>query len=151
MSLIDTLKSDLNGSLKSGEAQRAETLRGLLSSIHNEEIAKRTKGGDSELSEEEVIGVLQKEAKKRREAIEIYGKAGRGDLEDKEKKELDLIGLYLPPQLERAEIENIVSKVISGSDEGFGQVMGKVMKEVSGRADSKVVSEIVKEKLNQKE
>jgi len=147
MSLTDSLKSDLNGALKSNDSGKTETLRGLLASIHNEEISKRSKGGDSDMSDEDVVNVLQKEAKKRREASEIYGKAGRKDLEDKENAELSVIESYLPPQLSESEIDGIVKKIVSGNENNFGQVMGKVMKEIAGRADSKLVSEIVKKNI----
>ncbi|OGY62423.1 MAG: hypothetical protein A3G58_00295 [Candidatus Colwellbacteria bacterium RIFCSPLOWO2_12_FULL_46_17] len=147
MSLIDDFRSGITEALKTKDARRAETLRGLLASAHNEEIAKRSRGNAGELSDEEVIAVLQKEAKKRREAIEIYGKAGRHDLEGKEKEELAIIESYLPPALGDSEIEEIVRKAISSGAEDFGKVMGAVMKEVAGRADSRVVTEIVKKNL----
>ena len=150
MSLIDKLKSDLNAALKSMEPQKTETLRGLLASIHNEEIAMRSKSGDSSLTDADLTGVLQKEAKKRKEAIEIYGKAERTDLENKEKEELGIIESYLPPALEEEEIEKIVLRVISDGGDNFGKVMGSVMKEVAGRADSKIVAEIVKRNLGDK-
>ena len=147
MSLIENLKSDIAVALKSKDAPRTETLRGLLASVHNEEIAKRSKTGNSDLSDEEVISVLQREAKKRKESIEIYGKAGRADLENKEKDELIIIESYLPPALSENELEAIVKNAISGGETNFGKVMGSVMKEVAGRADSKVVTEIVKKNL----
>jgi len=145
--LIDDFRSGITEALKTKDARRAETLRGLLASAHNEEIAKRSRGNAGELSDEEVIAVLQKEAKKRREAIEIYGKAGRADLENKEKDELIIIESYLPPALSENELEAIVKSAISGGETNFGKVMGSVMKEIAGRADSKVVTEIVKKNL----
>ena len=147
MALIDDLKSDVTDALKAKEAGRAETLRGLVASIHNEEIAKRSKSGDGELSDEEIVTVLQKEAKKRKESIEIYGKAGRKDLEEKEQAELSIIESYLPPALEASQIEEIVKKVIATGEDNFGKVMGAVMGEVAGRADSKIVTGIVKKNL----
>jgi len=148
MSLIDDLKSDILEALKSKNAQKVETLRGLVASVHNEEIAKRSKGDGGELSHEEVIAVLQKEAKKRKESAEVYGKARRDDLESKEKEELLMIESYLPAALEESQIEEIVKKVVSSGEDNFGKVMGAVMKEVAGRADAKVVTEIVKKHLS---
>lgn len=147
MALMDDLKSGVTEALKAGDPVRAETLRGLVSAVHNEEIAKRSKGNGSELTDDEVIAVLQKEAKKRRESIEVYGGAGREDLKNKEEAELSIIESYLPPALEEAEIEKIVDSAVAGGAGNFGQVMGTVMKEVAGRADSKLVTEIVKRKL----
>jgi len=147
MALIDDLKSDVTDALKAGDSGKAETLRGLAASVHNEEIAKRSKGGEGELSDDEVVAVLQKEAKKRKESIEVYTDAGRNDLADKEKTELAIIENYLPPVLEESEIEGIVEKIVAGGEDNFGKVMGAVMGEVKGRADSKVVTEIVKKKL----
>lgn len=149
MSFIDDIKLETTNALKSGDSEKANILRSLISSIHNEEIASRSKGGSGELSDDEVIVVLQREAKKRKEAAEIYSKAGRGDLEGKEKYELTIIESYLPPSLNEADIEEIVKKVLSAGSENFGQVMGAVMKEVKGRADSKVVTEIVKRSLGE--
>lgn len=146
----EDIKKDLTAALRAGEALRAETLRSLLAAIHNAEIEKRTRGGASELSDEEVLGVLQKEAKKRKEAAEIYGNAGRNELEQKEKRELEIIASYLPAQLSREEVEVIVRKAVEAhGGKGFGAVMRAVLEEVQGRAEAKEVSEIVKRVLGQ--
>lgn len=148
MSLIKQLKDDLNSAVKAGESLKIETLRGILADVHNAEIEKRTKGKDEELTDDEILSVLTKEAKKRKEASEVYKGADRKDLQDKEDKELTVIELYLPPQLETPEIEAMVEKIIKevGGD-NFGKVMQGVMQEIGGRAEAKVVSEIVKAKL----
>jgi len=151
MALIDDLKSDATSALKANESQKAEALRGLVASIHNEEIAKRSKGGGGELFDEEVIAVLQKEAKKRKESIEVYGNAGRSDLEQKEKDELSIIESYLPPALDESEIEKVVNKILASGEENFGKAMGAVMKEVGGGADANLVAEIVKKNLGGRE
>jgi len=148
MPYIEDLKTSLIEAQKAKDSSRVETLRGILASIHNEEISKRTKGADPELSEDEVLVVLQKEAKKRKEAAQIYKDANRKDLEDKEREELNLIEEYLPAELERSEIEKIVDDVIAGGANDFGRVMGATMKEAKGRADSGVVTEIVKARLS---
>ena len=144
MDLIERIKGDLTEALKSGESLVVETLRGALSGIHNMEIEKRSEG---ELSEEEVVKVLQKEAKKRRESADVYTDAGRSELADKERAELEIISVYLPSQLEQSEVDEIVREVIKGGEDNFGNIMKSVMAKVSGRADAKVVSEIVKEQL----
>ena len=151
MSNIDKLKADLTDAVKSKDSHRVETLRGLISSIHNEEIAKRSKGGDSTLSEAEVVAVLQKEAKKRKESAEVYGSAGRSDLENKERAEIVIIEEYLPEGLKDEEVLEIVKGIVSGGEDNFGKVMGMAMKEISGRADSRVVSAIVKRLLGETE
>ena len=143
MSLIEKLKNDVTEALKAGDSLRAETLRGVVSSIHNEEIAMRAKS--LEITEEDVVKVLKKEAKKRREAIEVYTSANRSELSDKEKKELEIISSYLPPEMGEGDIRVIVKNVIEkeGSD-NFGNVMKAVMEEIAGRAEAGTVANIVK-------
>ena len=161
MSLIDQLKSDLNQALKSGEALKVETLRGLLASLHNREIELRGKGGELALpagqagsparglDEEEMITVLRKEAKKRKEANQIYAGAGRADLANKELKELTFIKAYLPLEMNPEEIEAIVKRVIEEGVTEFGRVMGAVVKETKGRAEPGTVKEIVERVLGE--
>ena len=149
MSNIDKLRADLIDAIKKKDSQTVETLRGIIASIQSEEIAKRPKGGDSTLNDAEVITILQKEAKKRKESAEIYKKAERSDLEDKERAELVIIEEYLPAGLEEKEVEEIVKGIVSGGGDNFGKVMGMAMKEVSGRADAEVVSAIVKKLLGE--
>ena len=146
MVLTSQLKDDANQAMKSGEALELETLRGLLAALHNREIELRTKSG--ELTEEEVLAVLGREAKKRKEAGQIYTGAGREDLADKESKELEIIKKYLPPEMNRDEIEAIVKKVIGEGVTDFGRVMGAVVKETKGRAEPGVVKEIVEKMLD---
>jgi uncharacterized protein YqeY len=151
MLLIEQLRSDLNKALRAGDQLGAETLRMVLASVHNFEIEKRTKGIAGELTDNDVIGVLQKEAKKRKEAMEIYGKAERTDLENKEKKELEIISLYLPPQMDEKEIKDIVKQTIQEvGEEQFGKIMQVSMQKISGRAEAKLVSEIIKEEMGEK-
>ncbi len=145
------ISDDLKNALKSGDSFKTGTLRLLLSTLHNKEIEKRSKSGESELSEEETIEVLMKELKKRKEAAEIYLKGGRRDLADKEVKEAEIIKIYLPEQLSEAEIEKIMLKAIEKTGaktiKDFGRTMAKAMKELKGKADASKVSEIIKKKL----
>ena len=145
MVLTSQLKDDANQAMKSGEALELETLRGLLAALHNREIELRTKGG---LTEEEVLAVLGREAKKRKEAGQIYTGAGREDLAGKESKELEIIKKYLPPEMNRDEIEAIAKKVIGEGVTDFGRVMGAVVRETKGRAEPGVVKEIVEKMLD---
>lgn len=143
--LLEKIKSDTNQALKANESLKVEVLRGLLAAIHNREIELRGKG--KELNEEEVLTVLSREAKKRKEANQIYSEAGRTDLAQKESKELDIIKSYLPPEMGAREIEVIVRKVVGGGVTEFGQVMGAVVKETKGRAEPGVVKGIVEKVL----
>ncbi len=145
------ISDDLKNALKSGDSFKTGTLRLLLSALHNKEIEKRSKSGESELSGEETIEVLMKESKKRKEAAEIYLKGGRQDLADKEIKEAEIIKIYLPEQLSEAEIEKITLKAIEKTGaktvKDFGRAMAEAMKELKGKADTSKVSEIIKKKL----
>lgn len=143
----EKIQSDLNQALKDRKEAEVSTLRLLLSEIHNQEIAKQ-----AELTEEDIIKVVQKEVKRRREAIEAYQKGKRDDLVAKEKQELEILNKYLPQQMSSQELETIIQSVIketgaSGMSD-FGKAMGAIMAKVRGRADGKAVSESVKKALS---
>lgn len=146
--ILDKIFKDLVAAQKSKDSVTVSTLRLLLSDIKNAQIAK---GG--ELTNEQVINQIQKSAKKRKESIDAYNKAGRSDLVESETQELEVLEKYLSEKMSKDEIGKIVSEVISefgASGPGeIGKVMGQVMAKVSGRADGGLVSEIVKEKLTQ--
>lgn len=146
MSLVQNINVDLKEALKARDSFKTETIRIILAAVQNKEIEKRGKG-DEQLSDEDVVGILRKESKKRKEAIEVYGKAGRKDLEEKESKELEIIKGYLPPEMPSGEIEIIIKKVITEGESNFGAVMKAVMKEVAGKAEAGLVSELVKKNL----
>jgi uncharacterized protein YqeY len=103
------------------------------------------------LTDEEIIEVLRKEVKKRREAAEIYKKGGRNDLSEKETKETEIIKKYLPEEAGVEEIEKAVEKAIASTGasdiKAFGSVMAEALKELKGRADASAVSAIIKKKL----
>ena len=147
MGLEERLLEDMKTGMKSGDKLAVETLRMLRSQIKNASIAK-----GEDLSEDDVIGVLSKEAKKRKESLELFKEGGREDLVEKEQTELDLISSYLPEALSDDELLGIVQKAIDESGaEGLrdmGKVMGLVMPKVKGRADGKMVQELVKKKLS---
>lgn len=149
---------DLKEAMKASKEFETGLLRMLLSSLHNKEIEKKGKGGEPVLSDEEVIEVLSKEAKKRKEAAEMFNNAGRGELAEKEIKELELIKKYLPEQISSEEIEKVVKAVIERTvkdPEGkqvpygarFGKVMAEAMKDLKGKADASSVSEAIKKFL----
>ncbi len=143
---IDKISQDLVSSLKAKDEVTTSTLRLLLSEIKNAQIAK-----GEELSGEEVVDVIGKSAKKRKESIEAYQKGGRSDLVEKEQAELKVLEKYMLEQMGEEEINRIVDKVVSKSGArntaDIGKVMRQIMGKLKGRADGGVVSEIVKKKL----
>ena len=146
MGLQEKLLDDMKLAMKSGDKIALETLRMLRSQIKNVSISK-----GEELTDDEVIGVLTKEAKKRKESLELYKQGEREDLADKEEAEMKIINAYLPEALSQEELEKIVSQAITetGAEslQEMGKVMGTVMPRIKGRADGKVVQEMVRMKL----
>ncbi len=145
MSLIHQLKTDTNEALKAGDSLRVEVLRGLQAGIYNAKIKNKSKGGDGSLSEDDAFVVLRKSAKERRESIEIYEKASRNELVQKEKEELEVILNYLPKPLNSEEVDALIKRAIEehGSDD-FGKVMKAVIIDAKGRVEAKEVSELVR-------
>lgn len=150
--LKEKISSDLKESLKTGDSFRSGVLRMIISVFQNKEIEKRGAGKPAELTEEEVVEILIREAKKRKEAAEIYAKGGRDDLSQKEIREIELIKKYLPEQLSEQEIEKIVKatieKIGAKDIKEFGRAMAEAMKELKGKADAKLVSDMVKKLLS---
>ena len=144
--IVDTIDKQIAKAMKAKDEIRLSTLKLLSSSLHYEKIDKQ-----HDLAEEEEIVVVQREAKKRRDAIEAYEKAGVTDRADKEKKELEVLAEFLPEQLSDKELEKMVMSAIkeveASSVADMGKVIGKVMGEAKGKADGKRVSSLVKEKL----
>jgi len=147
MAILPTIEEDLKSSMKNADTERVGILRLLMSAIHNEEIAKRGRGGSGPLDPDEEITVLKREAKKRKESIELYRKGGRNDLAEKEERELKVINQYLPPEMSREAVEEKVKKVIAAGTKDFGLVMKEVMKELKGQVAGEVVAEVIKSLL----
>jgi uncharacterized protein YqeY len=149
-SLKDRLRNDLTASIKARDALRSSTLRMVLSAITNKEVAGKEQ---RELSDEDIVGVLSTEAKKRREAAEAFEEAGRADSAAKERSEADVITEYLPVQLSEPEINELVAATISSlgvAEEGMGamgKVMGALQPQVKGRADGGAVAAEVRRQL----
>lgn len=140
------IEKEIQEALRKGEKVRLSTLRLLLNALHNEEIALQR-----QLSEREELAVVRRQIKQRQESIEAYKKAGREDLVSKEERELEILKEFLPPQMEREELEQIVEEVINKTEAGqenFGKIMGEVMRKVEGKADGSEVVEIVRRKLS---
>jgi uncharacterized protein YqeY len=148
--LKDRLRADLTASMKARDALRSSALRMLLTSITNAEVAGKEQ---RELSDEDVIGVLSTESKKRREAAEAYDEAGRPDSAEKERAEAGIIAEYLPEQLDEAQIRDLVTETISSlgvAGDGMramGRVMGALQPRVKGRADGAAVAAEVRRQL----
>jgi len=146
MSLTEKLQEDMKLAMKSRDASRLSTIRLLRSSVGYARIDK----GD-ELTDDEVLEVLSREAKRRREAIEAAEAGGRSDIADSEGAELEIINEYLPRQLDEAEIEaiarEIVAEVGAGEPKDRGKVMGPLMQRIRGRADGKLAGQVVEKIL----
>jgi uncharacterized protein len=148
--LKDRLRNDLTASIKGRDALRSSTLRMVLSAITNAEVAGKEA---RELSDDDVIGVLTSEAKKRREAATAFADAGRKELADKETAEAAVIADYLPEQLDAAAISELVTAAVQqtgAADEGMramGKVMGVLQPQVRGRADGGAVAAEVRRQL----
>jgi uncharacterized protein YqeY len=148
MSLKEIINEDMKKAMKSGESARLETLRSIRA-----EILKMDKSGmNREMTPEEEIVLLTKQAKQRKESIEMFSAAGRQDLVDKEQIQYDIISEYLPKQISKEEAEEIINKIIAdtgaSTQKDFGKVMGAAAKELKGKIDGKVIQEIVKSKLS---
>ena len=150
MGLKEKLQSDLTDAIRSKDGVKSGTIRMLLAAITNEEVAGKSA---KVLSDAEVITVLSREAKKRREAVEAYTNAKREDLANKEKDEAAVIALYLPEQLSEADIKKLITDAIAETNAsgpaGMGLVMKVLQPKIAGKADGGVVSSLVKAALSQ--
>lgn len=152
MNLKEKIQKEFKEAFKGKDEVKLGALKMLQSEIHNAEIAKRTKlGKESPLSDEEIIDVVSREIKKRRDAIELYEKGGRPELAGKEKAEIKFLSVYLPEQISEEEVRNLVKKAIeqtgAKSIKEMGKVMAVLMPQIKGRTDNSLVSSIVKEML----
>ena len=148
--LKDRLRADLTTAIKARDEVRSSTIRMLLTAITNAEVAGKA---HRELSDDDIVGVLSTEAKKRREAATAFADGGRLEMADKERAEGVVIGDYLPAQLSEDEIAEIVSAAIEktgAAGEGMramGKVMGLVTPQVKGKADGSAVAAEVRRQL----
>ena len=146
MTLITDIESELKEARLARDDQRRDALALLLNALRGAQKELRR-----ELSEDESLQVLQRERKKRAEAMEAYDAAGREEQADREEFELDVIEEFMPEPLSEDDLEEIVDNVIAEvgatSIRDLGRVMADVMPQVSGRADGSTVSQLVREKL----
>lgn len=145
-SILDQINTDLKTAMKSGDKFRTETLRNLKSAIKYAEIEIQTA-----LTDEDVLAVIAKQAKQRRDSIAEFEKANRTDLIEIEDAQLHILEAYLPAQLSEEEIRTRAEIVIADlgvtNVKGMGQVMKQLMADLQGQADGKVVNRVVRELL----
>lgn len=146
MELESKIKEDLKEAMRKGDSVTRDVLRMLTSDIKNEAMKVR-----KELEDKDVLGVVRKNIKSRKDSIEQFVNGGREDLADKERDELAILEKYQPEQMSEDEIRSAVKKAIENLDEkdakNFGLVMKESMKAVEDRADGALVGKIVKETL----
>ena len=144
--LIEKIHADLRDAMRSGDAIKVSTLRMLVSAIKNREIELRSLG--KQVDDSEILGVIGKQVKQRKESITSFTDAGRTELADKEKAELSVLLSFLPAQLGEEEIREEVKKVVSSSEsKEFGALMKPLMAIFKGKADGSVVKRILEEEL----
>ena len=145
--MLEEIQNQLTKALKSGDSVRVSTLRFLISNLTNARIAK----GD-ELTDEEILSEIKKDAKKHRESIEAFRSGDREEMAKAEEAQLAILSEFLPPQLPDEEIAKLVDESISetgaATKADFGKVMSSVMTKIAGRADGGKVSQILSTKLN---
>lgn len=146
MPIVETLRSELTVAMKAGDARRRDMMRLLLAALGNARIEAQ-----HDLSDDEAIRVLQREAKQRRESIEAYRDGGRDDLVHAEQRELELIDSFLPAPLSEQEASemarSVIAEVGAGGPGDVGKVMGPLMKRIDGRFDGRRANELVRKLL----
>ena len=146
MTHFEKVQADMYAAMKSGDKEKANTLRNVLSKLKDKQIEKR-----EALTSEEEIKILQTLVKQRKESIELYEKGGRNELVDIEKQEMEIINSYLPKMMSDDSIKNIVKSVIesygANSMADMGKVMPEVMKQGKGLIDGKTAQKFVSEML----
>lgn len=151
MSIKASILDELKTAMKQKKADRLRVLRSLKAKILEKEISER-KDGESELSDDQIVEVLMKAAKQRKESIDQFGEGGRDDLVEKEKEELEIIEEFLPEMMDEDEVRSAVQKQIKNLDasgmQDMGKVMGVMMGQLKGKADGSMVSRVVKEELS---
>ncbi len=142
MALKDRLRSDLNEARRAKDRLRTTVLTTTLSEVRNREIQL-----GREATDEDVVGVIGKAIKQRRESAEQMRSAGRAELAEKEEREADLLGEYMPESLGEAEVRRLVREAIGTGATDMGSVMGVLMPRIKGRFDGREANRIVREEL----
>lgn len=146
-SLKDRIQDDMKSAMRAKDKVRLGTIRLILAAIQQKEVDDQ-----STLNDDQVLGVLEKMVKQRRDSIKQYEDAGRQELADKEKEEITVLQEYLPEQMDAAELEAVVAEVIASvgasGPQDMGKVMGALKPRIQGRADMGQASQLVKTKLS---
>ena len=142
MSLMELLTADMKAAMKQGEKARLSVIRLVRGAVRQEEI-----DGKKTLNDDEIINVIAKEVKMRRDSIEEFERGKRVDLVEKTKAEIDILTSYLPAQLSPDEVKQIAEKAVAevgaATAKNMGKVMSVLMPRIKGRADGKLVNEII--------
>jgi len=150
MTIFENVNNALSESLKSKQSDRVLTLRAIVSAKKDKEIEKRTQD-KKEVTDEDMISILNKMLKQRKESVEMYQKASRQDLVDKENAEIKIIEEFLPQQLSQEEVEKVCNEAISNTGASSLKDMGKVMAALKekylGKMDFSLAGKILKDKL----
>ena len=140
--LTEQVRADLTTAMKARDAEKTSTLRMLQSAFKYAQIE-----AGHELADDEALAVIRKSVKQRQDSIEQYTKGNRPELADKERREMDILKTYMPPELSDAELESGLREIVASTGAQSKKDMGKVMKEASarykGRVDGKKIQEIV--------
>ena len=149
MTLQDKIDHDLRDAMRAKEAERLSVLRMMKSALMNAAIEKHGAGG--KLDDSDVIAVIRKQVKQRQDSITGFERGGRMELAEKEKREIQVISLYLPPPLSEAEVTQLVDEAIAAaqatSKAQLGQVMKIATEKAAGRVDGKTLSQAVQRAL----
>jgi uncharacterized protein YqeY len=144
--LKDQLLDDQKAAMKGGDKPRLATIRLIMAAIKQQEVDTR-----KDLSDDDVLSILTRMVKQRRDSIDQYSKAGRNDLADQESAEIAIIEHYLPAQLSPEEVAGIIEEVIAATGaagpKDMGKVMGQLKSKLQGRADMGAASALVRQKL----
>jgi len=142
-SLLSRLQQDLNAARKAGDRLAVLVLGTSIADVRNREIELKR-----DVTDDDVVDVLRKGIKRRREAIDMYLAAGREELANKERSEVTTLERYLPPQVDEAEIRAAVRAAIDGGAANIGAVMGRVSPQFKGRAEGSTISRVAREELS---
>ena len=147
MSLKDQLLSDMKESMKSKDSVRLETIRSVISAVKNQEIDTR-----KDIKEEEILTIVSREVKKRKEAAALYEQDNRPELKDKEIQEMEILKAYLPEQVSEEDLRRRIQEVIkeTGAEgmKDFGKIMKTLVPEFKGKADNALIKDLANEYLN---
>jgi len=150
MTILDNVNKALSDSMKSKESERVLTLRSIISAKKDKEIEKRTQD-KKDITDEDMIAIINKMLKQRKESVEMYSKANRTDLVEKENSEIKILEEFLPQQLSEDEVTKVCDEAIASTGaeslKDMGKVMNKLKEEYLGKMDFSLAGKLLKEKL----